>query len=540
MKIKSLLFSMTIIAGLSANAATYYVSAEGTGAKNGTNAENAFGVTEFTAQAAANENGDVYYFAGGIYIIPTTVIFQVATGAYLYGNENGERTIFSGDLNGNNNPESGDAGRLIRFQANTVDGNSENAIVVKNIDFTCVFTNTDDSSNNSGALAIDNSGDVLVENCNFYNNWSEGQQGGPAAYLYRSTVKFINCVFSNNKANYRGGAIRINSNANTKGIITFENCVIKNNINYHNLGGAIFAANFNSINIVNSTVYGNSAATGSGAAIYFNGLNSDYPRLLRVVNSTIAGNTVGDSVEIDGQIASTQSANIYVVNSIIPSSDNCQSIYLTGTEPSDDFQFVSGGYNYINEIASATELEIEWQDTDYSGDDCTYENIFGENKINNNVLWPSDFYLGATGEEVVEAVEGWNLPSGLDLTIDQLGNARTGEVTMGAVAFTEEEIANGPSDSDNGDNGDNNENDDNNGDNGAGGDNENGDNGDNGGNENEGDAGIENIKGSDKDHLVTVYNLMGRIVKSNVTLETVHQNLPSGIYIIEGKKVIIR
>ena len=505
MKIKSLLLSISLCAGLTANAATYYVSPEGSGNKDGLNAENAFGVEEFTAQAAVNVNGDVYYFAGGTYIIRTTVIFQVATGAYLYGNEEGERTIFSGDLNGNNNPESGDAGRLIRFQANTVDGNSANAIVVNNIDFTCVFTNTDDSSNNSGALAIDNSGDVLIENCNFYNNWSEGTQGGPAAYLYRSTVKFVGCIFSNNKANYRGGAIRINSNANTKGIITFENCVIKNNINYHNLGGAIFAANFNSINIVNSTIYGNSAATGSGAAIYFNGLNSDFPRLLRVVNSTIAGNSVGETVSLDGQIASTQSANIYVANSIIPSSDNCQSIYLTGTEPSEDFQLVSGGYNYIDEIASSTELEIEWQDTDYAGEESTYENIFGENTLKNNVLLPSEFYLGATGEEVSDAVEGWNLPSGLDLTVDQLGNERTGEVTMGAVAITEEDIENA----------------------------------DNGDDENGEDTGSVNSISNDTTQ-VTVYNLQGIAVKSNVNNESATRNLPSGVYIINGKKVYIK
>ncbi|MCH5227834.1 MAG: right-handed parallel beta-helix repeat-containing protein [Muribaculaceae bacterium] len=503
MKLKSILISMTIISGLTANAATYYVSPEGSGFKDGSDAENAFGVEEFTAQAAANVNGDIYYFAGGIYTIPTTVVFNVGTGAYLYGNEDGGRTIFSGDLNGNNNPENGDAGRLIRFQANTVDGNSANAIVVKNIDFTCVFTNTDDSSNNSGAFAVDNSGDVLVENCNFYNNWADGQQGGPAAYLNRSTVRFIGCIFSNNKANYRGGAIRINSNANTKGLITFENCVIKNNINYHNLGGAIYAANFNSINIVNSTIYGNSAATGSGAAIYFNGLNSDYPRLLRVVNSTIAGNSVGDSVVTDGQIASTQSANIYVANSIIPSSDNCQSIYLTGDSPSEDFILASGGYNYIDGIASATDLEIEWQDTDYSGEDCTYVNIFGDNTLNNNVLLPQEFYLGATGEEVVSAVNDWNLPAGLELTTDQLGNARTGEVTMGAVALTAEDI-------------------------------ENDDNG-----EGDGDTGaVNSITAETK--VVTVYNLQGIAVKSNVNMETVKSIFPSGLYIINGKKVLIK
>lgn len=493
---------MVAMGAMSSQAATYYVSPEGAGAKDGSSVENAFGVAEFTARAAENSNGDIYYFAGGTYLIPTTVVFKVATGAYLYGNAEGDRTVFSGDMNDNAYPDAGDAGRLVRFQANTVNGNNANAIIIKDIDFTCVYTETDDSSNNAGALAVDNSGDVVVENCNFYNNWAQGQQGGPAAYLYRSTVKFESCTFSDNKANYRGGAVRINSNANTKGIITFENCVIKNNLTYHNLGGAIFAANFNSINIINSTVYGNCAMKGSGAAIYFNGKNSDYPRLLRVVNSTIAGNTVGEDVEADGQIGSTQSANILVANSIIPSSGNCGSIFLNGSEASEDFLVSSGGYNYIGKVESAVDVEIAWKDTDIAGEESVYADIFGENVINSDgVVVPVKFFAGATGSEVTAAVVDWDLPEGLALTTDQLGNPRSGEVCMGAVALTSEQIEAG-----------------------------------NGGD----DSGVEDVMDTESDEIVTVYNLMGVAVKTNVRIESITDSLPAGIYIVNGRKVLIK
>lgn len=509
MKLKSLLIIGSIAAAMTANAATYYVSPEGAGSKDGTSFDNAFDVEAFTAQAAANENGDVYYFAGGSYFVPTTVVFQVATGASLYGNPEGQRTVFTGDANGNNNPEDGDSGRLVRFQANTVDGNSANAIHIKDIDFTCVFTNTDDSSNNAGALAIDNSGDVTVENCNFYNNWAQGQQGGPAAFLYRSTVKFLNCIFSNNKANYRGGAIRINSNANTKGVITFENCVIKNNHSFHDLGGAIFAGNFKSISIINSTVYGNSAETGRGGAIYFNGYasgSSGYPRLLQIINSTIAGNTTG-SAENDGQIATTQSAHIFIANSVIPTADGVASIAFTGDATADQALVVSGGFNYIGSIASSLEdaPEISWETTDTYGEACTYASFFGENTLNqDNVVIPEVFVQGATGEQVAAAVSAaseveeneWNFPAGADFSIDQLYNERTGEKTPGAVAMTEEEIENS--------------------------------------------EGITAVEFVNADSVVTVYNLQGMAVKRNVAVENALTHLPAGIYIMGGKKYIVR
>lgn len=515
MKFKTLLCAMSIATAMTAGGATYYVSPEGAGSKDGSSVDNAFDIETFTAQAAANVNGDKYYFAGGSYYIPTTVIFQVATGAYLYGNEDGERTVFTGDANGNNNPEDGDSGRLIRFQANTVDGNDANYIEINNIDFTCVFTNTDDSSNNSGALAIDNSGDVVVNNCNFYNNWAEGTQGGPAAYLYRSTVKFVGCIFSNNKANYRGGAIRINSNANTKGVITFEDCVIKNNISYHDLGGAIFAGNFKSLSIVNSTIYGNEAKTGRGGAIYFNGYasgSSGYPRLLQVINSTIANNTTGET-EGDGQIATTQSAHIYIANSVIPSTQAVSSIYFSGDAQTDAALVKSGGYNYIGSVTGYLEdaPEIEWQETDNYGETCSYANFFGENTLNaENVVIPASYCLGATGTQIMAAIteaseeEGneWNFPADVDYYLDQLDNERTGEKTMGAVAMTDEEIkiANAPEDGP--------------------------------------ETGM--VINQTETDIVTIYNLQGIAVRKNIVAAEAMINLPSGIYIINGKKYIAK
>lgn len=423
-------------------AAQYYVSPDGAGSKDGSSWDNAFGVAEFRTQAAANANGDVYYFQGGLYnLSESTVVFQVATGATLIGNAEGERTVFSGDKDGNNNPDEGDANRLIRFQANTVNGNSANAIVIENIDFTGVYTTADAADTNMSALAIDNSGDVLVKGCRFYSNWAQGTYGGPAAYIYRSTVKFVDCIFSNNSANYRGGAIRINSNDVNKGLVTLENCVVKNNTNYHNLGGAIFMSHGNSLNIVNSTITGNKAAS-DGAAIYFNGYDSAHHRELRIVNSTIAGNTA--TAEDDAQIVSTQNAHLSIANSIITGDDATAAIKFKGDAIGADFQFVSGGFNYVGRLIAPADATIEWGATDTHGSECTYAAIFGENSINaDNVIAPAVFVLGATGQQVAEAVADWGMPADLDLTLDQLGNPREADMTPGAYAIKKDDVATG-------------------------------------------------------------------------------------------------
>lgn len=436
---------MLAMATAPAFAATYYVTPEGAGEKDGSSWENAFGVAEFRNQAENNANGDVYHFEGGLYnLSEKTVVFKTATGATLIGNAEGERTVFSGDKDGNNRPTNGDAGRLIRFQTNTVNGNSANAVVVENIDFTCVYTYVDDPSTNMAAFAVDNSGDVLVKGCRFHGNWSQGNYGGPAAYIYRSTVKFVDCMFYNNSANYRGGAIRINSNDVNKGFVTLENCVVKNNKNYHNLGGAIFMSHGNSLNIVNSTITGNSAVS-DGGAIYFNGYDSTHHREVRIVNSTIANNTTTDAD--DAQIVSTQSAHLYIANSIITSDETVAAIKFKEETANEAFSFTSGGFNYVGSIIDAVEKELTWLDTDNHGEECNYANIFGENKLNeDNVIKPAEFYLGATGEQVTSAVSEWGLPEGLDFAVDQLGNPREENVTPGAYAVKKDSVSTGVAD----------------------------------------------------------------------------------------------
>ncbi len=447
MRLKNLLLSFGAFAVVPAFATTYYVTPEGAGNKDGLTPENAFGVEEFREQALKNVDGDVYELAAGTYKPSACIIFKKATFATVNGSTEG-RTILSGDINNDGYASNGDLQRLMRFQTNTTTGDETRPVVINNIDFTNVYTNIKDDPTNDtgdagvpgvGALYINNSGFVTVTNCNFYGNWAQGEKGGPAAQCHRSTVKFTNCVFRDNSANYRGGAVRLRADG-IKGITTFDGCVFKNNTNYHDFGGAIFMAHGISLNIVNTTFAGNKAA--SGAAIYSNRVN--YPGALRIINSTIAGNTVtGENP--DGQITTTQGANMSIVNSIIVSNDDkTADIYFNDVTSEKDFSFVSGGYNYIGKVTDAnTEApkKINWLDSDKTGADCTYASIFGENTVNSdNVIVPVKYFAGASGSQIETAVKDWGLPAGLAIAKDQNGKERTAGMMPGAYAITESEI----------------------------------------------------------------------------------------------------
>lgn len=455
---RNLLLSTALIAAAPMFAATYYVSPEGAGTKDGSSWDNAFGVAELTAKASTTANGDIFNFAGGVYKPTATIIFN-KVGVTFNGNTNGERTIFSGDKNGNNNPESGDMSRLLRFQPDKLDGDRSADIIINDIDFTCVYTtaNRNNDTKTMTALMIDNAAYVEINNCNFYKNWAQGgsaeQMGGAAAHFSRSTVFVNNCVFRNNSANYRGGAVFLSSNIDSKGNVrgytTFTNCVFKDNTNYHNLGGAICATQANTVTLIGCTMHGNKSAS-QGAAIYMPGKDKTFPNKLIILNSTIAGNTTSGE-DTNGQIYSNLSADISIINSIVVSKEEKTADFCFNQAAGDpaNFSFVSGGWNIVgSEIGApapvveetpatraAAETNLNWLTSDYFDPDHTHEAIFGNNTLNDkNQLHPVKFLAGASSDQLAEATKDWGLPEGTDLS------GRTAGMTPGAVGLTNDDI----------------------------------------------------------------------------------------------------
>lgn len=115
--------------------------------------------------------------------------------------------------------------------------------------------------NNYKNGAIENQGQVLIDNCNFYRN--KAYSGGAISNYGDMTIK--NSDFDNNQATFNGGAIR-----NTDNMI-IENCEFSQNYagteenqEYEPCGGAIF--NEGSLDIKKSELSSNGAFV--GGAIY--------------------------------------------------------------------------------------------------------------------------------------------------------------------------------------------------------------------------------------------------------------------------------
>lgn len=459
MRFKRLLLPVLAFVPAMSFAATYYVTPDGAGTKDGSSWDNAFGVEEFRAQAANNVNGDIYNLAGGTYIMESAIAFKAETGFALNGSEDGVRTVFSGDINKNGKRDSEDASCLLSANSTTGHGIDTRPIVINKVDFTNVFTKVNitiandeivENTSAAGALFVDNSGSVKINDCNFYNNWADGNRGGGAALISRSTAVFKNCTFKNNSTGHRGGAVYLmmteTNTARIKEYVTFEQCLFSNNKANGNYGGAIFASRFSQLNIINSTFTGNSAKQ-YGAAIYADGkAGSTFVDMrLNIVGSTIAGNTITGDVA-DAEIASTQGARINIVNSIVVGgNDKTAAFSFNGTPENSNFSFVSGGWNYVGPVLDAVAeptKELGWKagapkdGGDQYGDGCTYGTVFGDHTVGSNgVIKPFYFEYGATGDQTVAAVADWGIAAAdVDYKVDQLGNQRTEGRMNGAFA----------------------------------------------------------------------------------------------------------
>lgn len=453
MKIKSLLLAIALGVTAPAFATDYYVSPEGAGSKDGSSWENAFGTAEFITQALNNnKDADVYYLAGGEYTPESIIVFKKATGVTVIGSadDSGRRTVLNAAHKVADKTERLVA--LIRIQSNTAaTSTTQRPVVIKDIDFTKAkpTANTEQTADNGqlnttkgeGALYVDNSYNVTVENCNFYENWADGKLGGAAVHARRSNVKFVNCIFSNNSSVYSGAAVRLTSDNIAKGETIFDNCVFKNNVLYHDNGGAIYMQSGKSLTLVNSTIFGNKAIV-DGSAIYVgNDTSKAFAYQLNLINTTIANNAITGTVKADAgdveaaaeeavlnngyQIAGAGSYKLNMANSIVVSaSENVKDMDV------DAANFVSGGYNYVGE----TKNELTWLESDNQSAENTYASIFKNNTLKDNKLMPYVYVQGASSEQLTEATKEWSLPAGINFA------GRDTNVTPGAYAVTEAEI----------------------------------------------------------------------------------------------------
>lgn len=421
----------------------HYISVTGAGSNDGSSWDNAMPFSTLCENIDTYENGDVFYFKEGTYVVTTPLkvtkkgyTFIGGFASELTGTSNetptyptATPTVFSGDVNSDGVASEGDAECLLSFKTDTKNGDETKKVVLKGLELTCAYSQTSPGNNATarGALHLENCGYVEVDNCRFYGNVAEEpaegnakQVGGMAFTSHRSLSVFNDCEFTDNKATSRGGAIKLTSDDKEKGKTTFNRCLIARNTIKNDLGSAICMQHGAYLQIVNSTVTGNAGPDGE-AAIFATGTDNSHLRYVYIVNSTVAGNGAAPQIEM------TSDANLFVANSIIVSDGDAAALSVSTTKES-----VSGGMNIVGSDAAGT---LTWGDTDDAQAGNNYAAVFGENVLGDNgVIEPLAETGKYTAAALAEAIADWGI--GVDVTVDQTGKTRAVGSTPGAYAKT--------------------------------------------------------------------------------------------------------
>lgn len=408
MRLKNFTLSLLLMAAPAVASATdYYVSPAGSGSKDGSSAENAWGITElkdkFTSDAAKTyANGDNFYFAPGKYLVDAGMLY-VSMGVNLIGAEGAERTVFTGDVDGNAEANAGDRDRLFFIQTAIAHGNTAKCVSISNIDFE-YFYPAIGKDEERGILYLDNCGAlVTISKCNFKNFVNDGQyaQGGTCINSKRTNLKVVDCTFQNIKAKNRGVVARFRSDNAAKGWTTFERCLFANNEAFGAEGdpmGVLFLEHGQQLNLVNCT-FANNKSSGRASSIFaFTDPDKDYKRKVNIVSCTFANNTSANGYDI--MLNKGENTNA-IVNTLVAGS----------IDPSSVYQNEGNKFNTY------------------------YSSLFGTNELKDGVLAP--IAKNATEVNVAEVVAGLALQHSVDLTVDQTGATRTANV-MGAYDFDPE------------------------------------------------------------------------------------------------------
>lgn len=446
--IKHLLLSLAVAIPATAAATDYFVTPDGAGEKTGTSWTDAMGLAEYYAHMKYTFNvtpvndshtGEDFYFATGRYVFTQTV-FIYRSNATLRGGYDpttGQlastgRTLFDG----NNQSRKNGALAIMPNTEQTSDNVTSRAVSIDNIDFENFITTGEWKGDNTnwqpclpGAIYIFQCGQAEISNCNFRNNTctATGSNAMPGALSLNCVNAIVrNCSFTGNVGT-DGGALKLYYNKSgdwTKNAyLVVDRCYFTGNTS-NERGGAIYARNAMTVNIINSTIANNTATLGAGV---FNNSAGNYNQQLNIISSTIAGNTG------NGQIYVMEAAPLKVANSIIPTPPQEGSAVKSSTDATSGFVFQ--GHNLIGTVAEGYTATA----TDLIDAANTYEEVFGSNVLEvNGTLKPAKFMAGMLPADISDIMAGETWKFTANPAVDQLGNPRTASTSNGALAVTED------------------------------------------------------------------------------------------------------
>ncbi|MDR0415508.1 MAG: right-handed parallel beta-helix repeat-containing protein, partial [Prevotellaceae bacterium] len=306
-------------------AATYYVTPTGAGAKNGTSWDNAFGNIQLAIDKAIADSTDEVWVKQGIY-----------KPLALYSPSNANSLTWKSGVNvygGFAGNETDRSQRSLDAKLTVLDGDnvSRTAILQGFITFKTLTTWSGFTLQNGVSpyyggiymyrnMAIDH---FIIKDCT--NNASGNQSGGGvyitlanAAYTPTDSIIIRNSRIEGNKANYgggiaigtasyntntviptvlienteiinnraavRGGGIMIEAKAGSEKNVVIRNCVIANNTSGDNVGGGLSVFKVD-VEVINTTFANNVAGNWGGGGLYANSVDS-----LMVTNSIFWNN----------------------------------------------------------------------------------------------------------------------------------------------------------------------------------------------------------------------------------------------------------
>lgn len=282
----------------------YYVSAEAKGRKDGSNWDNAAGLTELKGLLAKGSVMNVYMSAGKYSV--TEALVSAAEGA--------DFSVYGGYPAGAKAASL--AGRDAKVNATIFDGGGKSQIWLTkkgNVLFDgLTFQNGYNAADNGGALVFNGAGvtgkmlDCVFTANKVYTDKDKGYSGG-AIHVGEANVMVENCSFSKNYGRNGGSLFTNNAKAN----LTVKGCSFTEDYTY-NTGGSINNTNGTQI-IENCTFTRCYNEVGTGGAIHVNGASA-VQTLKNCVFNACEANRNNSYLKVDnkacGGAISVQNANL--------------------------------------------------------------------------------------------------------------------------------------------------------------------------------------------------------------------------------------
>ncbi|MCP4643386.1 MAG: right-handed parallel beta-helix repeat-containing protein, partial [bacterium] len=250
---------LVALAAMSAHGAVWYVDVDNTGTEDGTSWTTAFTTIQPAIDAASA--GDEVWVAEGVYTGTLDPVVSVAKDISLFGS-------FAGS-------EADPSERALDTPSTTIDGETARRCIVVSgsvvidgflltrgspglqADVTSLTLRNSTCTTNSYGGADITGGIVVIEDCLFEGNTTNGDGGGVRIGNVTSTL-VRRCRFLSNDASGNGGGLQ-----RQYGDITIENCLFSGNT--ADSGGGVYTTHGDAMSIVNCTFWQNTAAPAGGA-----------------------------------------------------------------------------------------------------------------------------------------------------------------------------------------------------------------------------------------------------------------------------------